>query len=60
MLKIISRFPTLYWLPKNTKVPVQYNSGREVKDFIKFIAEHSTDGLKGYNKDGKKVKKTEL
>jgi len=56
----VKGFPTLYWLPKNTKVPVQYNSGREVKDFIKFIAEHSTDGLKGYNKDGKKVKKTEL
>jgi len=53
-------FPTLYWLPKNTKTPVPYNGGREVKDFIKFIAEHSTDGLKGYDKAGKKKKKSEL
>ncbi|KAI6241457.1 Protein disulfide-isomerase [Aphelenchoides fujianensis] len=53
-------FPTIYWLPKDTKTPVAYNGGREVKDFIKFIAEHSTDGLKGYDRDGKKKKKTEL
>ncbi|PAV66762.1 hypothetical protein WR25_10495 [Diploscapter pachys] len=53
-------FPTIFWLPKNNKKnPMSYNSGREVKDFIKFIAEHSTDGLKGYDKAGKK-KKTEL
>ncbi|CAD5210018.1 unnamed protein product [Bursaphelenchus xylophilus] len=56
----VKGFPTLFWLPKDTKVPVPYNSGREVKDFIKFIAQHSTDGLKGYTKDGKKKKKTEL
>ncbi|CAD6184210.1 unnamed protein product [Caenorhabditis auriculariae] len=54
-------FPTLFWLPKNSKSnPVPYNGGREVKDFINFIAKHSTDGLKGFNRDGKKVKKTEL
>lgn len=54
-------FPTLYWLPKNAKQnPVPYSGGREVKDFIKFIAEHSTDGLKGYDKNGKKKIKSEL
>ncbi|KHJ94193.1 protein disulfide-isomerase domain protein [Oesophagostomum dentatum] len=54
-------FPTLYWLPKNKKnEPIPYNGGREVKDFINFIAKHSTDGLKGYNRDGKKKKKEEL
>ncbi|XGW21347.1 hypothetical protein V3C99_004363 [Haemonchus contortus] len=53
-------FPTIYWLPKNDKAsPVPYNGGREVKDFISFIAKHSTDGLKGYTRDGKK-KKSEL
>jgi protein disulfide isomerase family A protein 3 len=57
----VKGFPTLYWLPKNAKeAPVPYNSGREVKDFIKFIAQHSTDGLKGYSRDGKKQKKSEL
>uniref|UniRef100_A0A7E4V5V0 Protein disulfide-isomerase n=1 Tax=Panagrellus redivivus TaxID=6233 RepID=A0A7E4V5V0_PANRE len=53
-------FPTLYWIPKNAKSePIAYNGGREVKDFIKYIAAHATDGLKGYTKDGKK-KKSEL
>ncbi|VDM52112.1 unnamed protein product [Angiostrongylus costaricensis] len=53
-------FPTIYWLPKgNKESPLPYNGGREVDDFISFIAKHSTDGLKGYSRDGKK-KKTEL
>lgn len=53
-------FPTIYWLPKgNKESPVPYSGGREVDDFISFIAKHSTDGLKGYTRDGKK-KKTEL
>ena len=50
-------FPTLFWLPKGDKKnPVPYNAGREVDDFVKFIAKHSTDGLKGYDRDGKKLK----
>jgi len=53
----VKGFPTIIWLPKDTKTPIPYNAGREVKDFIKFIAEHSTDGLKGYDKSGKKIKK---
>lgn len=53
-------FPTIYWLPKGNKdSPVPYSGGREVNDFISFIAKHSTDGLKGYSRDGKK-KKAEL
>ncbi|CAJ0927683.1 unnamed protein product, partial [Mesorhabditis belari] len=55
----VKGFPTLFWLPKNDKQnPVPYNGGREVKDFVKFIAAHSTDGLKGYDKNGKKTKKS--
>ncbi|KAL3080297.1 hypothetical protein niasHS_012402 [Heterodera schachtii] len=51
-------FPTIFWLPKKDKAnPVPYQGGREVKDFIKFIAEQSTDPLKGYGRDGKKKKK---
>ncbi|CAL2030435.1 unnamed protein product [Caenorhabditis brenneri] len=54
-------FPTLFWLPKNSKSnPVPYNGGREVKDFVNFISKHSTDGLKGFTRDGKKKKHTEL
>lgn len=50
-------FPTLYWVPKGDKLnPVPYHGGREVKDFIKFIAEHASEPLKGYTPDGKKKK----
>lgn len=54
-------FPTLYWLPKGSKKPVKYESGREVDDFIKFIAKEATNELKGYDRSGKeKEAKTEL
>ena len=52
-------FPTLFWLPAKTKKPESYNGGRELKDFIDFIAEKAGSELKGWNRKGK-VKKTEL
>ncbi|KAI5692766.1 hypothetical protein M8J76_002994 [Diaphorina citri] len=53
-------FPTLFWLPKNSKSkPVKYEGGREVDDFIKFIAKHATSELSGYDRSGN-PKKTEL
>ncbi|XP_055529979.1 protein disulfide-isomerase A3-like [Wyeomyia smithii] len=53
-------FPTLYWLPKNDKSnPMRYEGGREVDDFIKYIAKHSTKELKGWDRKGN-VKKVEL
>jgi len=55
----VKGFPTLYWLPKGTKKPVSYNGGRELDDFIKYIAENASDELKGYNRKGKE-KKVEL
>lgn len=51
-------FPTIYWKAKG-KGPVPYNGGRELDNFIEYIAKESTDGLKGYDRKGKK-KKTEL
>ncbi|VDN17992.1 unnamed protein product [Gongylonema pulchrum] len=55
------RFPTLYWVPKNAKdKPVPYSGGREVDDFIKYIAKHATEELKGYTRDGKPKAKEEL
>lgn len=54
----VKGFPTIYWVPKDKKSnPERYEGGREVKDFLKFIAEKSTNELKGYNRDGKKKKK---
>jgi protein disulfide isomerase family A protein 3 len=54
-------FPTLYWLPKDQKdKPVRYESGREVDDFIAYIAKHATNELKSYDRDGKAKSKTEL
>lgn len=52
-------FPTLYFVPKNSKKnPKKYEGGREVDDFIKYLARESTDQLKGYDRSGKKSKKS--
>jgi protein disulfide isomerase family A protein 3 len=54
-------FPTIFFAPKGGKKnPKKYEGGREVDDFIKYIAKSSTDPLQGYNRNGKKKSKTEL
>jgi len=54
-------FPTLFYAPKGSKgSPKKYEGGREVDDFLKYLARESTDGLTGFDKKGKKIKKTEL
>lgn len=56
----VKGFPTLFWLPKDSKSkPVKYDGGREVDDFVKYIAAHATNELKNYDRSGN-VKKTEL
>uniref|UniRef100_A0A2P2HY11 Protein disulfide-isomerase n=1 Tax=Hirondellea gigas TaxID=1518452 RepID=A0A2P2HY11_9CRUS len=45
-------FPTFYWKPKDGS-PISYEGGREKDDFINYIAEHSTEPLKGYSRAGK-------
>jgi protein disulfide isomerase family A protein 3 len=30
-------FPTLFWVPGDTKKVTPYNGGRELADFVKFI-----------------------
>lgn len=56
----VSGFPTLYWLPKNDKSnPKKYEGGRDIEEFIKYIAKEATDELKGWNRMGTE-KKTEL
>lgn len=46
-------FPTLYWLPKDSKnKPIRYEGGREVNDFIKYIASKATDELKDFDRSG--------
>ena len=44
---------------QNTKTPKTYEGGREVDDFIKYIAEHATDELNGWDRKAK-VKKQDL
>jgi len=51
-------FPTLFWKPKDGS-PVSYEGGRELDDFIKYIAKRSTEELNGWDRSGK-TKKTEL
>lgn len=56
----VNKYPTIYWLPKDRKnEPVSYVDDHELDAFIDFIAEHATDELKGYDREGI-PKKTEL
>lgn len=55
----VQGFPTIYWV-KIGEDPVKYDSGRDLDAFIKYIAEHATDELNGYNRKGKPKKKIEL
>merc|ERR1712059_67413 len=55
----VKGFPTLFWLPKTSKKAVSYNGGRELDDFVKYIAENASDELKGWSRKGKE-KKQEL
>jgi len=46
-------FPTLYWLPKNGKnKPIRYEGGRDLDDFVKYIASKATDELSGFDRSG--------
>ena len=40
--------------------PRKYEGGREVDEFVKYLAKESTDPLKGYKRDGSNTKKNEL
>lgn len=58
---IFLRFPTIYFAQKGAKQnPKRYEGGREVDDFIKYIAKEATDPLNGWDRNGKKTKKSEL
>jgi len=53
----VTGFPTLYWVPKGKKSsPVRYNGGRELNDFVNYIAKESTEELSGWSRDGKEKK----
>lgn len=56
----VKGFPTIFWVPKDKKsAPVRYDGGRELDDFVKYIAKQSTNELKAYDRKGN-PKKTEL
>lgn len=52
----VQGFPTLYFKPKGGQ-PKKYQGGREVSDFVKYLAKECKEELQGYTRDGKKKKK---
>ncbi|CAF2527917.1 unnamed protein product [Rotaria sp. Silwood2] len=53
----VQGFPTIYFAPKNSKDnPRRYDGGREVDDFIKYLAKEATEPLQGYDRNGSKKK----
>lgn len=63
MLKLDCRIRVLFSCSRRTALftnctcVLYCQGGREVDDFIKYLARESTDGLSGYDRDGKKIKK---
>lgn len=54
-------FPTIYFYPADTKTPRKYEGGRDLNDFVKYLAKQSSKELRGWNRDGtKKEGKEEL
>ncbi|UJR35665.1 hypothetical protein I4U23_028415 [Adineta vaga] len=54
----VQGFPTIYFAPKNNKKnPRKYEGGREVDDFIKYLAKESSEPLTNYDRNGKKKSK---
>lgn len=51
-------FPTLYWKPKGQS-PQPYEGGRELDDFVKFIASHASKELNSWDRNGN-LRKSEL
>lgn len=50
----VTGYPTIYWVPKEESIlsPILYKGGKMLIDFIKFISQHSTHGLKTYDRSG--------
>jgi len=54
----VQGFPTIFFAPKNNKQnPRKYEGGREVDDFIKYLAKEASEPLKNFDRSGKKLKK---
>lgn len=56
----VKGFPTLYFAPAGSKgSPKKYEGGREVKDFMKYLAKEATTEMTGFDRSGK-AKNVEL
>ncbi|XP_026319359.1 protein disulfide-isomerase A3 [Hyposmocoma kahamanoa] len=56
----VSGFPTIFWKPKDaSQKPTRYNGGRELDNFITYVAQNAATELKGFDRNGK-PKKEEL
>ncbi|KAI1293631.1 Protein disulfide-isomerase A3 [Halotydeus destructor] len=51
---IVHGFPTIYFYPADSKTPKKYEGGRDVDDFVKYLAKYSSKDLKGFTRDGQK------
>lgn len=53
-------FPTLFWFPKDTKTPVKYEGSRDLDDLLRYVAQHSTEELQGFDRQGEAKSRDEL
>ncbi|KAI2798048.1 Protein disulfide-isomerase A3 [Blomia tropicalis] len=56
---VVHGFPTIYWYPKD-KVAKKYEGGRDLNNFVEYIAKHATEELVGFDRSGNPKSKDEL
>ncbi|KAI1306508.1 Protein disulfide-isomerase A3 [Halotydeus destructor] len=58
----VPQYPTIYFVPKDTKKALRYTGGRYIHEFVQFLAKHATNELALFERDGtlRKAKKSEL
>lgn len=57
----VQGFPTLFFVPAGAKdAPKKYEGGREVEDFVKYLAKEATQELNGFDRSGNPQDKSEL
>ena len=48
----VETYPTVYFIPKTTKKAVKYAGGKDIHNFIQFLASITTNEMKGYTRKG--------
>lgn len=50
----VPQYPTVYFIPKTTKQLIKYDLGKNLHEFLVFVARHATQELLGFHRNGRR------